>query len=96
MVTPLRAVLSAVEAGATTQADITSRTSLSPDVVSAAVEHLQRIGRVTGLRLGSGCPTGGCSGCAELGARRGLSRVDTGARGCQVAVAHFAGALTKE
>jgi hypothetical protein len=63
VVTPLRAVLGAVEDGVTTRKAIVIRTGLDPDVVDAAVEHLVRLGRVSSPELRTGCPIGGCGGC---------------------------------
>jgi hypothetical protein len=61
---PLRAVLTAIDDGAGTIAEIRSRTGLRIDVVTAALEHLERAGEVSLTVLTSGCPAGGCAGCA--------------------------------
>ncbi len=63
MVTPLRAVLAAVDDGASTRQVIVTRTGLDPDVVDAAVGHLTRIGRISSPDLRTACPAGGCGGC---------------------------------
>ena len=63
MSTPLRDVLTAVEAGTGTLHDVSRRTGLAPDVVRAAVDHLVRIGRVDADRLTVGCADGGCGAC---------------------------------
>ncbi|HHU38336.1 MAG TPA: hypothetical protein GXZ45_03515 [Propionibacterium sp.] len=62
---PLTAVLAAFEAGAASLAEVASRTGLSPDVVSASVEHLVRLGRLESRELAMGCPSSGCGGCAS-------------------------------
>ncbi len=62
---PLRAVLAAFEAGATSTADVAERTGLTRDVVEAAIDHLVRMGRLSAQELSSGCPSGGCGGCAS-------------------------------
>lgn len=64
-VRPLHAVMAAFEEGATSLHDIALRTSLSPDVVNASVEHLVRIGRLDAKELSMGCPSGGCGSCAS-------------------------------
>ncbi|HET9657154.1 MAG TPA: helix-turn-helix domain-containing protein [Kineosporiaceae bacterium] len=68
---PLRAVLAAFEAGAGSPAEIAARTGLDRAVVSAAVDHLVRTGRVRAERLASGCPEGGCHGCASVASAPG-------------------------
>lgn len=62
---PLRAVLSAFEDGATTLADVSTRTGLPRDVVDAGVEHLVRLGRLSSERITAGCPDGACGSCAS-------------------------------
>lgn len=64
-VRPLNAVLQAFDEGATSLDDIALRTSLSRDVVSAAVDHLRRMGRIEAKELSMGCPGGGCGSCAS-------------------------------
>lgn len=61
---PLRAVLDAMEGGASSVADISARTALPRDVVTGAIDHLVRLGRLAVERLPAGCPTGGCGSCA--------------------------------
>jgi FeoC like transcriptional regulator len=61
--TPLRDVLSAVEAGSGTLHDVSRRTGLADDVVRAAVDHLVRMGRLGADRLTVGCGDGGCGAC---------------------------------
>ena len=71
MSSPLRDVLSAIEAGGTTRPDIARRTGLDPVVVDGAVEYLVRAGLVASPTLRSGCPSEGCgdcgTGCASAG-----------------------------
>lgn len=61
---PLTAVLACFRDGATSLAEVSARTGLSPDVVRASVEHLVRIGRLEARELAHGCPSTGCGGCA--------------------------------
>lgn len=61
---PLRAVLTAVDGGAGTLAELSRRTGLDREMVSAAVEHLERAGQLTATVLAAGCPAGGCGSCA--------------------------------
>lgn len=69
-------MLAAIADGATTTHDIARRTALSTDTVTASIEHLVRIGRLTASTLARGCPDGGCGGCASA---------DNGAPGCGAA-----------
>lgn len=62
---PLRSVLDAFGAGATTLQDVAARTGLDPAVVRAAVEHLVRAGYLEARELTVGCPAGGCGSCAS-------------------------------
>lgn len=62
---PLRAVLGAFDAGATSLSDVARRTGLDRDVVDASVEHLVRMGRLSAGTLSTGCPDGGCGSCAS-------------------------------
>ena len=66
---PLTDVLLAVHSGALTTGEVAQRTGLDADVVSAAVEHLARIGRIEVLGAGSPCGGAGdaCGGCALSG-----------------------------
>lgn len=70
---PLSAVLGAVHAGARSRAEIGERTGLRRDAVDTAIDLLVRRGRLEARELASGCPTGGCGGCASG---------DHGAPGC--------------
>lgn len=65
---PLASVLSAFEGGAGTLAEVAARTGLAADVVSAAVDHLVRLGRLDAKELAMGCPSGGCGSCASASA----------------------------
>lgn len=60
---PLALVSDAITDGAGSRAAVAERTGLARDVVDAALEHLQRMGRLTAEQLGSGCPDGGCGTC---------------------------------
>ncbi len=62
---PLTAVLAAFEGGARSLDEVGTRTGLSRDVVSAAVEHLVRLGRIEAKELAIGCPSAGCGSCAS-------------------------------
>lgn len=62
---PLRAVLDAFEAGATSLAEVVEHTGLDAGVVNAAVDHLVRSGRLDAKELSMGCPGGGCGTCAS-------------------------------
>jgi hypothetical protein len=62
---PLHSALEALEAGARSIDDVSARTGLSPDVVSAAIDHLVRLGRLSVETLAFGCPGGGCGTCAS-------------------------------
>jgi hypothetical protein len=64
---PLRAVLAEIVAGAPTLDHVARRTGLGRDVVSAAVEHLVRLGRVDAEALSGHCPRDGCGGCGGCG-----------------------------
>jgi len=66
MTSPLRQVLDAVEAGATTRGVVADRTGLDPDVVDGAVDHLLRLGRIATPTLRTACPDGGCAGCGTV------------------------------
>ena len=62
---PLRAVLTAFEGDIHSLDDIAQHTGLARDVVSAAVDHLVRAGRIEARELAVGCPDGGCGSCAS-------------------------------
>lgn len=62
---PLRGVLDALEAGASSIDEVATRTSLSRDVVSASIDHLVRMGRLSVETMAFGCPGGGCGSCAS-------------------------------
>lgn len=68
MTRPLQAVLAALTDGAGTRGAVVTATGLSLDVVDAALEHLERLGRVEAHPIGAGCPTSGCGGCAMANA----------------------------
>ena len=60
---PLRRVLLALEAGATSRAALARHTGLDGELVDAALTHLVRLGRVRAEALGSSCPSQGCGRC---------------------------------
>ncbi len=62
---PLTSVLGAVDAGAVTVDEVIEHTLLSEDTVRAALEALERMGRVRAQTLTRGCPPAGCGGCAS-------------------------------
>lgn len=61
--TPLRSVLAAFTAGATSRDALCRITGLPRDVVDAAIDHLVRTGRIEASTLSTGCADGGCGGC---------------------------------
>ncbi len=65
---PLTQILAAFEAGAATPAEVSRRTGLSSQVVSAGVEHLVRTGRLVAEPLSLACPAQGCGGCPTVAA----------------------------
>ena len=52
---PLTRVMAAVDGGAVTVAEVIDRTHLSDDTVRAALEALERMGRVRREVLAAGC-----------------------------------------
>ena len=78
MTGPLSAVLAAIEDGrARSLTEIEAATGLSAGVVSACVDHLVRMGRLTTEILSFGCHGGDCGSCAIRSAE--------GADGCHEA-----------
>ena len=67
-VSPSRAVLAQIEAGATSTDEIARRTGLDADLVSVMIDRLVAAGYLTAQRLKSGCPETGCSSCPVVGA----------------------------
>lgn len=65
---PLRGVLDALESGASSVDDVAEQTMLPRDVVSAAIDHLVRLGRLSVETMAFGCPGGGCGSCASSSA----------------------------
>lgn len=64
-VRPLHAILAAFDEGATSVADLVSRTGLDEEAVRAGIDHLVRLGRLDARTLSAGCPDGGCGSCAS-------------------------------
>jgi hypothetical protein len=60
---PLTRVMAAVDGGAVTVAEVIDRTHLSEDTVRAALEALERMGRVRPEVLASGCLSQACGSC---------------------------------
>ena len=81
---PLTLVAQAIGDGVGTRADIARTTGLTPDVVDAAIAHLERTGFLVAEQLSAGCPDGGCGTCpsgkADGSAGCGASGIGT-ARG---------------
>ncbi|MDO5075707.1 winged helix-turn-helix domain-containing protein [Corynebacterium sp.] len=64
MTSPLSAVRASVEDGAVTVVEIAERTGLTRSTVSAALEHLERMGQLQRRREAMAC-SGSCGGCNE-------------------------------
>ena len=62
---PLTTVLGAMDGGAVTVAEVIDRTHLSEDTVRAALEALERMGRVRPEVLARGCLTQACGSCGS-------------------------------
>lgn len=62
---PLSQVLAAFVDGATSLDEVAVITGLDRGVVSTAVDHLRRMGRIDVKELAMGCPGGGCGSCAS-------------------------------
>lgn len=60
--TPVGDVRNAIAAGATSRTDIARRTGLAPSTVDAAIDFLERTGRLRREHLES-CPGGTCTSC---------------------------------
>lgn len=79
---PTRAVLAHIEAGAGSVAEIARRTGLDIGVVGLAVERLVASGHLSAQRLQTGCPDNGCSACPSgTGGRPGCGIGASGAGG---------------
>lgn len=63
----MRAVMSAIEAGAVSRADIAVRAGLRRETVDVVVEKLEALGHLKREHLQDSC-AGGCGGCAVKGA----------------------------
>lgn len=63
----MRAVMSAIEAGAVSRADIAVRAGLRRETVDVIVEKLEALGHLQREYLQDSC-AGGCGGCAVKGA----------------------------
>lgn len=61
--TPLSAVADAIADGAAGRGDIARRTGLNPGTVDAAIDHLERTGRLRREHMASSCSAGGCGSC---------------------------------
>jgi hypothetical protein len=58
-------VLAALDGGAGDLGEVTARTGLDRELVTAAVAHLIRSGHLHAEQLSTGCPATGCSGCGS-------------------------------
>lgn len=61
----MRQVLDAITAGATGRRAICASTGLSPDMVEAALDQLERMDVLEREEVGSACPSGGCGSCGS-------------------------------
>jgi hypothetical protein len=68
---PLQEVLDAVDGGALTATELSRVTGLSTDLVRAALEQLQRMGRLAAEPVAMGCPPQGCGTCADAACSSG-------------------------
>jgi hypothetical protein len=59
---PLRAILTAIDGGARTVADVRASTGLDTAVIDAAVDHLVRARRLSVIRMRNLC-SGRCKDC---------------------------------
>ena len=66
MIAPLTQVLQTVEDGVRTVPAIAETTGLDRDLVSAALDHLIRSGRLGGVTLAALCSPSTCGGCSLL------------------------------
>jgi hypothetical protein len=62
---PVTSVLRALDGGAITVAEVINRTHLSEDIVRAALETLERLGKVRPESLAPGCLSQGCGSCGS-------------------------------
>ena len=62
---PVTSVLRALDGGAVTVAEVVDRTQLSEDIVRAALEALERMGRVRPESLAPGCLSQACGSCGS-------------------------------
>lgn len=60
---PLSRVLEVIEGGATGRLEIARAAGISPQTAAAALDQLERLGRIRRDELGSGCADGGCGSC---------------------------------
>ncbi len=70
----MRAVLTAIESGASTRSAVARRTELPDDVVDAIIDHLVRIGSLAASALDAACGPAGCGGCTSAGTSCGPVR----------------------
>ena len=73
MAGPLTSVSEAIARGAVNRSAIVRQTGLDPDLVDAAIERLERMGRLSRAPLGAFCSGGGCSCCPAAGAGGGCA-----------------------
>jgi hypothetical protein len=65
---PLRAVIAAIDAGASSVDDVVRRTSLDRDLVDLAIRRLIALGRLQVAPSPASCALGSCGSCAQVGA----------------------------
>ncbi|MBI9000017.1 FeoC-like transcriptional regulator [Corynebacterium sp. CCM 9185] len=66
-------VSEAISHGAVNRRAIVRETGLDADLVDAAIERLERMGRLSRAPLGAVCSGGGCSGCPDAGSGGGCA-----------------------
>ncbi|MBI8988497.1 FeoC-like transcriptional regulator [Corynebacterium meridianum] len=69
----MTSVSEAIVRGAVNRSAIVRQTGLDPDLVDAAIERLERMGRLSRAPLGALCSGGGCSCCPAAGAGGGCA-----------------------
>lgn len=70
---PLTRVSEAIADGAVNRRAIVRQTGLGADLVDAAIERLERMGRLSRAPLGAFCSGGGCSCCPAAGSGGGCA-----------------------
>lgn len=73
---PMQAVVTAINQGARSKAEIRRDTGLTASTVDAVVHHLERTGHLTLEELGSSCAGGNCGSCIAAAANGGMTCAD--------------------